>query len=189
MGVAGSTVPRRVLGRQLQALRKKAGISQLSAAKVLGVSAQTVGRFEDGLSGHTSDLYMNALCDRYGVSDEIRRTILSLAQDVRATKKKGGGWWRAHLDRPRDGIDPYSWLHDSVTCLTAWSVILLPRLIQTPDYLRAVAWTESPHAPTDEIEARIEAQLEQQQRLHDPGSPPRSCCRRRRCVKNGVGPR
>ncbi|MGV9677767.1 helix-turn-helix domain-containing protein [Nocardia sp. NPDC003482] len=169
MGTAGSTIARRVLGRQLQALRKKSGLSQYNVANVLGISSQTMARLEDGIAGPSaSDLYMNALCDHYHVCDDTRRTILALAQDVRVTKRKGGGWCLAHLDRRDDGIDPYACLRDTMKRSTSWSLLLLPRLVQTPDYLRAVAWTETPHAATAEIEERIAGALKHQQRLHDP---------------------
>ncbi|MGV9679833.1 helix-turn-helix domain-containing protein [Nocardia sp. NPDC003482] len=168
MVAEGSTLARRALGRQLESLRKRAGISQFQAARVLGISPQTMGRLEDGLSAPSArDLYMNALCDRYGVSDDTRRMILALAHEVRAAVKHGGGWWRPHVDRGTDGSDPYSTVDDAVKRLTAWSVILLPPVVRTPDYCRAVAWTADPNAPTEQVEARIERSLKPLERLND----------------------
>ncbi|MFF0490399.1 Scr1 family TA system antitoxin-like transcriptional regulator [Nocardia sp. NPDC004068] len=168
MVAEGSTLARRALGRQLEALRKRAGISQFQAARVLGISPQTMGRLEDGLSAPSArDLYMNALCDHYGVSDGMRRTILALAHDVRAAVRHGGGWWRPHMDRRNDAFDPYSAVEDAVKRLTAWSVVLLPKIAQTPDYCRAVAWTAHPNAPTEQIEASVERSLKQRERLND----------------------
>ncbi|MFF0490035.1 DUF5753 domain-containing protein [Nocardia sp. NPDC004068] len=143
-------------------------MSQFQAARILGISPQTMGRLEDGLSVRSaSDLYMNTLCDNYGISDEHRRMILALAREVRTTAKNGGGWWRPHLDRTEGDPDPYSAVDDAATRMTAWSVILLPKIVRTPDYCRAVAWTEFPNAPADLIEGRIDRSLKHARRLED----------------------
>ncbi|MFF0491105.1 Scr1 family TA system antitoxin-like transcriptional regulator [Nocardia sp. NPDC004068] len=168
MVAEGSTIARRALGRQLQKLRKKADMSQNRAAKVLGISPQTMARLEDGLSvPSTNDLYMNALCDHYGVSDEKRRAILAMAREARVSAKNGGGWWRPHIDRPANDFEPRAFLDHAARRLTAWHVILLPEIVQTPDYRRAVAWTTWPHLPTDELDNRIERVAERQRRLDD----------------------
>ncbi|MGV9677357.1 helix-turn-helix domain-containing protein [Nocardia sp. NPDC003482] len=169
MVAEGSTLARRALGRQLHALRKKAEVSQGQAARILGISPQTMGRIEDGLSARSAnDLYMNTLCDHYGVSDENRRAILALAREVRATAKYGGGWWRAHLDRGPYDFDPRTMLENAAARLTVWEVVLLPSVVRTVDYRRAIAWTECPHLPTERIEARIEAEVRRQRRVDDP---------------------
>ncbi|MFF0488427.1 helix-turn-helix domain-containing protein [Nocardia sp. NPDC004068] len=114
MGAIGSTLARRALGRQLQELRKRAEVSQFQASRVLGISPQTMGRLEDGVSVRSaSDLYMNALCDHYGVTDEKRRAVLALAREVRSTARHGGGWWRADMDCGTDDFDPRTVLEDS----------------------------------------------------------------------------
>ncbi|MFF0488503.1 helix-turn-helix domain-containing protein [Nocardia sp. NPDC004068] len=170
MRSVGSTLARRTLGRQLTEFRKKAEISQARAASVLGISPQTMGRLEEGVSVRSaSDLYMNTLCDRYGVSDENRRTILALAREARTVARYGGGWWRPHLDRGPDDLDPRTVLDAAATQLTAWSVILLPAIVRTPDYVRAMAWTRFPNLPGDRIENYIEETTKQQRHLDDPG--------------------
>lgn len=168
MVAEGSTIARRALGRQLEKLRKKADLSQNRAAKILGISPQTMARLEDGLSlPSTNDLYMNALCDHYGVSDERRRTILAMAREARISAKNGGGWWRPHIDRPAIDFEPRAFLDHAAVRLTAWQLILLPEIVQIPDYRRAVAWTKWPHLPTDEIDKRIEQVAARQRRLDD----------------------
>ncbi|MGV9676960.1 helix-turn-helix domain-containing protein [Nocardia sp. NPDC003482] len=168
--MAGSTLTRRALGRQLHTMRKLAGITQNQAARMVGISPQTMARWEEGISPRSAnDLFVNALCDRYGVPDEKRRIILDLAKEVRAIAKHGGGWWRADSDRSSSEFDPHAILEDSATRVTSWRIILLPKIVQVPGYCRAVAWTESPNLPSDHIERRVEESLKQQQRLDDPG--------------------
>ncbi|MFF0488040.1 helix-turn-helix domain-containing protein [Nocardia sp. NPDC004068] len=164
----GSTLARRALGRKLHVLRKRADVSQARAAAVLGISSQTMGRLEEGLSARSaSDLYMNTLCDLYRASDNERRLVLALAYETRLNAKYGGGWWRAQLDRTIADFDPYAALEDAAVRLTAWGVIVLPAIVRTPDYCRAVAWTRSPNAPTEEIEEWIQRETKRQRRLED----------------------
>ncbi|MFF0492504.1 helix-turn-helix domain-containing protein [Nocardia sp. NPDC004068] len=169
MPAEGSTFARRALGQKLRALRDRAEISQAAAARVLGISPQTMGRLEEGLSVRSvSDLYMNTLCNLYRVSDEERRLILALACETRRTAERGGGWWQPLLDREIPDFDPCIALEEQAVRLTAWAVIRLPVLVRTPAYSRAVAWTDSPNAPTDQIEGRVYRELKRQARLDDP---------------------
>ncbi|MFF0489775.1 helix-turn-helix domain-containing protein [Nocardia sp. NPDC004068] len=165
----GSSSARRTLGEKLRALRKRAEVSQAAAARVLGISPQTMGRLEEGLSARSaSDLYMNTLCNLYHATDDERRLILALACETRVTAQRGGGWWQSHLDRVISDFDRYTMLEQQAIRVTTWAVILLPVLVRTPDYCRAVAWTDTPNAPTDQIEERVQRQLKRQARLDDP---------------------
>ncbi|MGV9680731.1 helix-turn-helix domain-containing protein [Nocardia sp. NPDC003482] len=169
MPAEGSTLARRALGRELQKLRKAAEVSQFQAARILGISPQTMGRLEDGLSVRSaSDLCMNALCDHYGVSDDDRRTILAMAREVRITAKQGGGWWRADMDHTVDEFTPDTMLLDAAQRLTTWQAMVLPPIVRTADYRRAVAWTENPNSPKELIEERLERAAKQQRSLDDP---------------------
>ncbi len=49
-----------------------------------------------------------------------------------------------------------------------WHATLVPGLLQTPNYRRAIAWSESPDLPTAQLERRIEWQVQRQERLKDP---------------------
>ncbi|MBF6332158.1 helix-turn-helix domain-containing protein [Nocardia transvalensis] len=169
MGAEGSTLARRALGRKLQMMRERAKIKQAGAARIIGVSPQGIGRLEEGQSTRlANDLFMNALCDAYGATQEERRVILALAQEVRDAAKKGGGWWRAYADQITGGFDHFLALEEAAIKLTAWKVMVIPGLLQTPDYRRAIAWTESPNLPTEQIEKRIEWSTRRQKRLEDP---------------------
>ncbi|MGV9679800.1 helix-turn-helix domain-containing protein [Nocardia sp. NPDC003482] len=164
----GSSLAKRALGRQLGSFRKRAEVSQNQAGGVLGVSAQTIGRLEEGVTARiASDLHLNTLCDRYRVGDADRRVILALAREVRFIAKCGGGWWRPDLDRDTHDFDPRVVLDHAAIRLTAWATLLLPPILRTSDYSRAVAWTRSPHMPTDQVEESIHAAAKQQRALDD----------------------
>ncbi|WP_280256829.1 helix-turn-helix domain-containing protein [Nocardia wallacei] len=168
MATSGSTLARRALGRQMHMLRERAAVKQAEAARIIGVSAQSIGRLEDGQNTRPNDIFLNILCDSYGASDKERRTVLALAHEVRTAHKHGGGWWRGYADQFIGDFDHYLALEDAASRLTTWRVTIVPGLLQTPDYRRAIAWAESPDAPTDEIEKRIEWATRRQTRLEDP---------------------
>ncbi|MBF6414781.1 helix-turn-helix domain-containing protein [Nocardia cyriacigeorgica] len=165
----GSTLPRRALGRELRKLRERAGISQSAAARAIELSPQSIGRIEEGHGTRVSSLQVNALCDRYAASDTDRRVLLGLLQEFRTAQKSGGNWWRAFADQLSAGFDHYLALEDAASRITAWKSAIVPGLLQTPAYRRAVAWAESPDLDTETIEARIAMAAHRQSRLDDPG--------------------
>ncbi|MCP9624681.1 helix-turn-helix domain-containing protein [Nocardia otitidiscaviarum] len=165
--VIGSTLARRALGREMKRLRELAGMSQSAAGRVIGVSQQTIGRMEEGQPTKVSDLYVNTLCDSYRATDEERVTMLDLAGEVRTSQKSGGGWWRAYADEMRVGFDHYMSLEAAAAGLISWKVTIIPGLLQTAEYRRAVAWAETPSASTENIERRLEVMARRQARLYE----------------------
>ncbi|MEC3916483.1 helix-turn-helix domain-containing protein [Nocardia sp. CDC160] len=159
---------RRALGRELRRLREAKNMRQSEGGRVIGVSPQTIGRMEDGLPTKVSDLYINALCDAYDATTDERQVLLDLALEVRTTQKQGGGWWRAYADDVREGFDYYLGLEEAARQISVWKITILPGLLQTPEYRRAVEWTESPNLPTEQVEMRVAVAMRRQHRLTDP---------------------
>ncbi|WP_256668436.1 helix-turn-helix domain-containing protein [Nocardia cyriacigeorgica] len=155
------------MGRELRKLRERAGISQSAAARAIELSPQSIGRIEDGHGTRVSSLQVNALCDRYAASDGDRRVLLGLLQEFRTAQKSGGGWWRAFADQLSAGFDHYLALEDAASRITAWKIAVIPGLLQTPEYRRALAWAESPDVDTAAIERRIAVANHRQSRLDD----------------------
>ncbi|WP_327141090.1 helix-turn-helix domain-containing protein [Nocardia sp. NBC_01327] len=166
--VTGSTLARRALGRELKKLRDAKGMKQSEGGRIIGVSPQTIGRMEDGLPTKVSDLYINALCDGYGANDEQRTALLELALEVRTMAKSGGGWWRAYADELNVGFDHYIGLEEAARKLVIWRGSVVPGVLQTPEYRRAIAWTESPALTPEQVERRVQMAMQRQKRLLDP---------------------
>src|SRR5258708_39317246 len=78
----GRTVLRRILGRQLQALREKAGMSYDQAAAAIYSSSYTIRRMERA-EGGLKPLTVKSLLMAYGVTD-VREidAFLALARDA-----------------------------------------------------------------------------------------------------------
>ncbi|MEV6095915.1 helix-turn-helix transcriptional regulator [Nocardia sp. NPDC051981] len=166
--VTGSTMARRALGRELKRLREAKRMRQSEAARAIGVSPQTIGRMEDGLPTKVSDLYINVLCNTYEATAGQRAMLLELALEVRTTHKSGGGWWRAYADEMREGFDHYMGLEEAARRISVWKVTIIPGLLQTPEYRRALAWTETPGVQTGPVEKRVAMVVRRQARLDDP---------------------
>ncbi|GAB4584655.1 helix-turn-helix domain-containing protein [Nocardia sp. IFM 10818] len=162
--MAGSTLASRALGRLLAQHRKRVGLTRYAAGQIVDTSQQTMGRIEDGLKAKVSQLWINAWADAYQVSDDDRRLMLDLAHDMAVAEKN---WWRAYADGLRSGFDHYMGLEGAARKLTTWKLAIVPGMLQTPEYRRAIAWFESPNLPHDQVENRVEVAMRRRARLDD----------------------
>ncbi|GAB2539134.1 helix-turn-helix domain-containing protein [Nocardia heshunensis] len=163
--MSGSTLAGRALGRLLAEYRQRTQMSR-SAACIVGTSVQTIGRLEDGLKAKVSQLWINAFADAYHCTDDERRLLLNLAQEMASAQKN---WWRAYADEMKPGLHHYLALEGTARRLATWRIAMIPGLLQTPEYRRAMAWLEFPEMPTEQVEKRIEMHVRRQDRLNDNG--------------------
>ncbi|MFE3262378.1 helix-turn-helix domain-containing protein [Nocardia sp. NPDC059091] len=160
----GSTVPRRMLGRELRRLRETSGVSVSKACAVIQCSPQTMWRLEGGQGGvKLKTLYIEALCKLYEASDEDTAALLGLIEEAQRP-----GWWHSYGDCVPEHFDLYLGLEQSARRFTAWQTTFVPGLIQTPAYRRALEWTAFPGMPTSAVEQRVELIMKRQERLEDP---------------------
>ncbi|MCU1644517.1 MAG: family transcriptional regulator [Nocardia sp.] len=163
MESSGSTVPRRMLGRQLRQLREKAGVTVAQACRTIEVSPQTMWRLEGGQGVKLKDIYVKALCELYRSGDEEIIALMGLVQETKRT-----GWWHAYGDAVPTYFDLYLGLEESAQKLTTYHLTLLPGMLQTAAYRRAVIWGAYPGMPTADVERRIEIAAQRQKRLQEP---------------------
>ena len=107
--MAGSTVPRRQLGRYLEELRENTGLNRKDAAKALERSAPTIWRIETGRIAVRS-IEVEAMCRLYGASPEMTEVLSGLAKETKAR-----GWWQAYGDAVPDWFDVYVGLEAAAT--------------------------------------------------------------------------
>jgi transcriptional regulator with XRE-family HTH domain len=155
-----------MLGRELKKLRDRSGVSAAAAARAIEVSPQTLWRMESGQEGpKLKELYVNVLCDLYGVSDSYTEVLVGL---VGETKKPG--WWYGFVDSVPTEFDLFMGLEETTRRLTSFQQTLVPGLLQIPEYRRALAWTQFPTRSSEALEPWIEILVRRQQRLRD-GDP------------------
>ncbi|OON72915.1 helix-turn-helix domain-containing protein [Streptomyces tsukubensis] len=157
-----STVLGRRLGGELLALRESRGLRQASSAEALTASVAKVAKMERGLVP-MRDPDVRALCHLYEVQDPVVvNRLLALARADR-DRRKAKGWWNQYPQM--QAMVEYVALEDIATNIRTWQLAVIPGLLQTPDYARALAVGAGSWDDPDEIEPFVEARLARQERL------------------------
>ncbi|MFQ6393950.1 helix-turn-helix domain-containing protein [Nocardia sp. KC 131] len=162
----GSTLPLRLLARQLRDLRAKAGVSAESARQDIGVSKQTFWRMENAMPTKLNPLFLKRLCELYEVADERRAVILTLAEESRKR-----GWWHTFDDAIPKTFGLFVGLEDAAHRIISFQTTLLPGLLHTREYRRALIWTEYPNMRTEDVETAVEIGARRQARLTNKSNP------------------
>ena len=154
------TVLRMILSRQLQALREKAGLSYQQAADAIYSSEWTVRRMERA-EGGLKPLTVKSLLIAYGITD-IREidAFLALAKD--ASKP---GWWHSYDDILPAWFRTAVGLEEAATLIRAYEPQVMPGLLQTEGYIRAITAASFPAAASDFTERIVALRLARQQIL------------------------
>ncbi|MFY1700842.1 helix-turn-helix domain-containing protein [Micromonospora sp. WMMA1923] len=161
----GSTVPRRQLGRALRQLRTEAGVTLDGAADALECSRQKVWRIESGL-GSVRGVDVRAMCQLYDASQELTGALVALASETKAK-----GWWHAYGDAIPDWFELYVGLEQSASRLRFFYDSMIPGLLQTRSYARAV-YQHQLEMTEEERENQVEARLQRQKLLARRLPPP-----------------
>ncbi|WP_156216088.1 helix-turn-helix domain-containing protein [Actinomadura litoris] len=152
----GSTVPRRQLGRYLRELRTKARLTVQAAAMALEWSEAKMWRIETGQTSLRSH-DVETMCRVYGAPDGLKEALMGLAKET-----KGKGWWHAYGDVIPGGFDLYIGLEEAAATLEEYSPELIPGLLQTKDYHRALLRKSRPDLQAEEIERRVQLRVQRQ---------------------------
>ncbi|MFD9121955.1 helix-turn-helix domain-containing protein [Streptomyces bottropensis] len=163
--VKPSTVLGRQLGDELRRFREAAGVSMAEAAELLDCTKGKISRMENGhVPVRTPDL--NALMHAYRVEDPETRNRLS-AMALRANRRRRDGWWHQYSsvlgDPYRDQIE----LEAICDTVRTYEVQLVPGLLQTSEYGRAVTVASRAWTTPEEIDQFVQVRLARQQRLTD----------------------
>lgn len=145
----GSTVPRRQLGRYLRDLRGRAGFTVRAAAVELEWSEVKMWRIETGQSSMRSH-DVETMCRVYGAPAELRRALMGLAKETKAQ-----GWWHSYGDVIPEDFDVYMGLEEAASGLSWYETDLVPGLLQTDGYARAVVRAHRGDLPDAEVERRV----------------------------------
>jgi transcriptional regulator with XRE-family HTH domain len=163
---SGPTVLRMILGRQLQALREKAGMSYDQAAEAVYVSPYTIRRMEKA-EGALKPLTVKTLLMTYGITD-VREidAFLALARDASRP-----GWWHSYDDVLPSWFRTFIGLEEAATLIRGYEPHSVPGLLQTPGYARANVQTGFPGTPDEEVARRVDLRLARQHILTRPDPP------------------
>ncbi|MEU9245066.1 helix-turn-helix transcriptional regulator [Streptomyces sp. NPDC048385] len=144
----------KMLGKQLGTARRVAGLTQTELGLRVGLDEQTVASIEQGRRALKPDVAARM--------DEVLDTKGMLAAGVANLPDvdQFPMWAEVYMEHEREAI-ALSWYDNAV----------LPGLLQTEAYVRAVLRNRVPAYDADEVETRTAARLERQEILHR-GNPP-----------------
>ncbi len=163
---AAPTALRMILGRQLQELRERAGLSYDQAGEAIFASAWTIRRMEKAEGGLKLN-NVKGLLAAYGVTDpgEVD-AFLTLARQANTR-----GWWHHYGDVLPGWFRAFVGIEDAASLIRAYEPQAVPGLLQTAAYAHALIRAGFPTAPSEEIERRVEVRLARQRLLTRPDPP------------------
>lgn len=158
-----STVLGRQLGDELRRLREAAGLTTTQAADALDCTKGKISRIENGrVTVRIPDL--TAMLAAYGVTDaDVRTRLGTLAR--KANRRRRQGWWNQYGSVLADTYRDYIALETMAGSIRTFQAQLVPGLLQTPEYIRAVTVASHQWRTADEIEQFVQVRLARQERL------------------------
>lgn len=160
------TVGQVVLGKRLQDLRERVGLSRDQAAKVLRVAPATIRRMETAEVGLKIP-YVQLLLKAYGIVDAEADAFVELAEEANRP-----GWWQRFHDVLPDWFSMYVSLEGAAGLLRMYEPHFVPGLLQTEDYARSVMRTGAVgQTRPEDIERHVALRMERQSLLTRPDAP------------------
>ncbi|AJP00930.1 XRE family transcriptional regulator [Streptomyces cyaneogriseus subsp. noncyanogenus] len=157
----GPAVHRRKLGAELRALRTSAGLTSGEAARLVGWHQSKVSRIETGTSG-VKPADVRLLLDVYGVADPQLRDLLL----VLAGSDHGGDrhhhWWHAYRGVLPPTYRDFISLESQASAMRTLETTVVPGLLQTPEYARAVTRAAVDGLSEERLDALVEVRLARQ---------------------------
>ncbi|MEU5989180.1 helix-turn-helix transcriptional regulator [Spirillospora sp. NPDC047418] len=157
-----ATVAVRGLGSELRALRINKQQSCRKVADQLGWQASKISRIETGKQGIKAE-DLASLLVVYGVTGTERTRLLTMAE--RASKP---GWWETSGGLSKESRVLIQ-LEADASEITAFQALVVPGLLQIPEYTRAVM--KSCDVPESEVEVRVVARMGRQAILNKDEPP------------------
>jgi transcriptional regulator with XRE-family HTH domain len=160
---AGPAVRRRELGVLLHDLRLEHDMTVEQVAERLLCSPSKVSRMESGFrSGTVRDV--RDLGDLYGIPDQQRDHLMRLARE-----SKQQGWWHTYN---QNRFGEFVGLENGAASMKVYEAAIIPGLLQTEAYARAMHHAGSDELSSRRIEELIEVRMTRQ-RILTRSNPPR----------------
>jgi len=156
VSVHSPTVRRRRLALELRRLREAARLTCEEVADHLECSASKISRVETGRVS-VSPRDVRDMLDLYGVPTAQRESLVQLARDSRQK-----GWWHAYSDTMQPQFVTYVGLESAAAEIRIYEVSLIPELLQTEDYARAVIRSGMMNSPAEDVERRVALRMARQ---------------------------
>jgi transcriptional regulator with XRE-family HTH domain len=151
------TVRRRLVGGALRRYRENMGYALEDAARVLDCDRSKISRIETGQRGiRTKELH--ELLAEYGVPDREQAALAAIAG-------RGGrqAWWHPFAGRFSEADLDFVIMESAASQVMIYEAQLVPDLLQTEEYARAIAAAEPGFSSQDQREEAVAAKAARQQ--------------------------
>ncbi|WP_445278897.1 helix-turn-helix domain-containing protein [Streptomyces sp. DSM 118148] len=139
----------RMLGRQLATARRAAGLSQSGLSTALNINEETIASIEQGRRTLKPDI-AEILDDFLGTKGTLAAGVANLPEVDQFPL-----WAEEYMDQERVAI-----------ALSWYDALVVPGLLQTKSYARALLSGRVPAYDSDELETKAEARMERRNILH-----------------------
>ncbi|MEU7632566.1 helix-turn-helix transcriptional regulator [Nocardia sp. NPDC049220] len=155
-----------MLGGRMRRLREVCGISLEEAGEAIRGSHSKISRLELGRTGFRERDLVDLL-DLYGVTDgDERAEFRHLAEQANTS-----GWWHRDTDWLPKWFDTYLGLEQGAQLIRCYEPRVVPELLQTADYARALLTLAHPQEDGESIERRVSLRMRRQEILTRPDPP------------------
>jgi transcriptional regulator with XRE-family HTH domain len=149
----------------LRRLRAKSGLSGIEVAQKLGVSSSLISRAESGKRGINRD-DLSALLTIYEVERPLRNALMNLHARGMSPEMLDRGDLKIHQD-----LETWIGFEQDATVIHNYEPLLVPGLLQTFPYARAVIEGWGLPLTEHEIECRVNARIARQGILRSSSAP------------------
>jgi len=150
-------IRRRLVGGALRRYRENIGYTLEDTARILECDRSKISRIETGQRG-IRPKELRELLTEYGVSASEQLALVAMAS-------RGGrnSWWHAYAGILTDAYLDYVILESAASEIMAYEAQLIPDLLQTDEYTRAIAAAEPGYLTDEQRENAVAAQAVRRQ--------------------------
>jgi transcriptional regulator with XRE-family HTH domain len=142
------------LANELRRLRKAAGVTSAQVAERLCCSLSKISRIETGRVG-VSPRDVSAVLQLYGVDGELRESLLLDAREARRREI----WWHAYDGVLNVSTRTFIEYEKSAATISVFELLVIPGLLQTEDYARAITRVTFPSLRHPQIRQHVELRV------------------------------
>jgi transcriptional regulator with XRE-family HTH domain len=162
---AGPTIRRWQLGQELRRHREAAGVSASAAAAELELGTPALSKIEAGKQS-IKGTYVKLLAAMYRLPTEERSRLLELTAEANQP-----GWWVTYGKLVPDWFKMFLGYEGYASDLDTYGSELVHGLLQTEDYIRAIARVTNPGATDAELDRQVDLRRERQERVSGDNPP------------------
>ncbi|MFF0967202.1 helix-turn-helix domain-containing protein [Streptomyces sp. NPDC003703] len=160
------TAQRMLLGVALRELRQARQLTIEQAARTTRCSMSQISRIERGVSVPVPER-LEELLTLYGVDDPKDRCRLLEVRRMADEKS----WWHEYSDITPEWLQTLFDLERSASLIKTFEARIVPGLLQTAEYTKAITRVGYPMATDQDISLRVGLRMKRQQFLHTPEAP------------------